>query len=171
MGFMDLGDFCPLFYYLKMISIQQINSLVNASLKESGIFLVDAEVRKGNHIRVYIDSLEGVTIEECAKVSRIIESGLNRETEDFDLEVSSPGLSLPFKVHPQYLKNIGRYVAVTRNDRTKLSGKLLNIDKKGITVEIGEKAKSKTAKTSEHTVANEYISFSDIKETRLLLNF
>ena len=171
MGFKDLGDFCPLFYYLKMISIKQIFSLVNASLKDSGIFLVDAEVRKGNHIRVYIDSLEGVTIQECAKVSRIIESGLDRETEDFDLEVSSPGLSSPFKVHPQYFKNIGRNVEVTMNDGTKLSGKLLSIDKKGITVEAGEKAKNKKVKTIEQTVENDYISFSDIKETRLLLNF
>ena len=51
---------------------------------------------------------EGVTIEECAKVSRIIESGLDREIEDFELEVSSPGLNSPFKVLPQYFKNIGK---------------------------------------------------------------
>jgi ribosome maturation factor RimP len=154
-----------------MINTKHISSLVDAGLKDTGIFLVEAEVRQGNHIRVYIDNQEGVTIEECAKVSRIIESGLDRETEDFDLEVSSPGLNEPFKVLPQYIKNIGRNLEVIRNDGIRLSGKLLSTDKKGITLEVRDNTKGKTAKTKEDTIKNEYILFSDIKATRLLIIF
>jgi ribosome maturation factor RimP len=154
-----------------MINVRQISSLVDAYLKDSGIFLVDAEVRKGNHIRVFIDSLEGVTIDECVKVNRIIESGLDRETEDFDLEVSSPGLNAPFKVYPQYIKNIGKDVEVTRNDGIRLAGKLLSTDKQGISIEVSDDMKDETAKAEKHTVKNEYISFSDIKATRVLINF
>jgi ribosome maturation factor RimP len=154
-----------------MINAKHISSLVDAGLKDTGIFLVEAEVRQGNHIRVYIDSPAGVTIEECAKVSRIIESGLDREIEDFDLEVSSPGLNSPFKVLPQYIKNVGRNVEVIRNDGIKLSGKLLSADKKGIMLEVRENAKGNTAKAKEYTIKNEYISFSDIKATRVLIIF
>ena len=154
-----------------MIDAKHISSLVDAGLKDTELFLVEAEVRKGNHIRVYIDSLEGVTVEECAKVSRIIESGLDREIEDFDLEVSSPGLDAPFKVLSQYFKNIGRDVEVTRNDGNKLSGKLLSTDKQGIMLEVRDNAKGKAAKTKEYSVRNEYISFSDIKATTVLIIF
>jgi ribosome maturation factor RimP len=146
-----------------MINAEHISSLVNAGLKDTGLFLVEAEVKKGNHIRVYIDSLNGVTIEECAEVSKIIESGLDREKEDFDLEVSSPGLNAPFKVLPQYFKNIGRDVEVTMHEGNKLSGKLLSSDKLGIILEVRDYTKGKTR--------NEYISFSDIKATRVIINF
>jgi ribosome maturation factor RimP len=154
-----------------MINAKHISSLVDEGLKDTGIFLVETEIRQGNHIRVYIDSREGVTIEECAKISRIIESGLDRETEDFDLEVSSPGLDAPLKILPQYIKNVGRDVEVIRNDGIKLSGKLLSADNKGIMLEVRENTKDKTAKTKEYTIKNEYISFSDIKTTRQLIIF
>jgi ribosome maturation factor RimP len=146
-----------------MINAEHISSLVNAGLKGTGLFLVEAEVKKGNHIRVYIDSPDGVSVEECAEVSRMIESGLDREKEDFDLEVSSPGLNAPFKVLPQYFKNIGRKVEVTIKDGNKLSGKLLGTDNLGIILEVRDNAKDKTR--------NEYISFSDITATRVLINF
>ena len=154
-----------------MINVRQINSLVDSYLRENGMFIVDAEIRKGNHIRVFIDSLDGVTIEECAKVSRLIESGLDREAEDFDLEVSSPGLEAPLKVYPQYIKNTGREVEILKNDGMKVSGKLIQTDKQGISIEIRKDKNDKTIKAEKYTVRNEYILFSDIKATRVLINF
>jgi ribosome maturation factor RimP len=154
-----------------MINVERINFLVEPYLRESGIFIVDSEVRKGNHIRVFIDSLDGVTIEECAKVSRIIESGLDRETEDFDLEVSSPGLDVPLKVYPQYIKNIGRDVEIIKTDGIKVTGKLTGTDKQGISIEVFDDKSDSTKKVERYTVRNEYISFSDIKTTKLLINF
>ena len=154
-----------------MINVRQINSLVDSYLRENGMFLVDAEVRKGNHIRVFIDSLDGVTIAECAKVSRLIESGLDREAEDFDLEVSSPGLEAPLKVYPQYIKNTGMEVEILKNDGMKVSGKLIQTDKQGISIEIRKDKNDKTIKAEKYTVRNEYIPFSDIKTTRLFINF
>jgi ribosome maturation factor RimP len=154
-----------------MISVSRISSLVDPYFRETGIFLVDAEIRKGNHIRVFIDSLDGVTVEDCVKVSRIIESGLDRETEDFDLEVSSPGLDAPLKVFPQYLKNMGKNVAVIKNDGIKIAGKLLRADKQGIEVEVHPDKNDKQVKTRPVKISNEYILFSDIKTTRILINF
>jgi len=154
-----------------MINVKQISSLADLYFRETGIFLVDAEVRRGNHIRVFIDSLDGVTIEDCAKVSRIIESGLDRENEDFDLEVSSPGVDSPLKVFPQYIKNIGKDVAILKNDGIKIAGKLLRTDKQGVEVEIHVDINDNTAIAGHHTVRSEYILFSDIKTTRVLINF
>jgi ribosome maturation factor RimP len=154
-----------------MINVNRINSLVDSYIKENGIFIVDSEVRKGNHIRVFIDSLDGVTIEECAKVSRIIESGLDRETEDFDLEVSSPGLDAPLKVYPQYIKNVGRDVEIIKTNGIKIKGKLTGADRLGISVEMSVEQSKKSDKTEKYTIRNEYIFFSDIKMTRLVINF
>jgi ribosome maturation factor RimP len=154
-----------------MINVERINSLVDSYIKENGIFIVDSEVRKGNHIRVYIDSLDGVTIEECAKVSRIIESGLDREIEDFDLEVSSPGLDAPLKVYPQYYKNVGRDVEIIRTSGIKIKGKLTGADKQGISIEVSDDKSNKADKTEKHTIRKEHIPFSDIKMTRLVINF
>lgn len=144
---------------------------MDSYLRESGIFIVDVEVKKGSHIRVFIDSLDGVTIEECAKVSRIIESGLDREIEDFDLEVSSPGLDAPLKVYPQYIKNVRRDVEIIRTDGIKIKGKITGTDKQGISVEVINDKSDKADKTEKYTIRNEYIPFSDIKTTRLLINF
>lgn len=154
-----------------MINVKQINFLVDSFLKESGIFIVDAEIRKGNHIRIFIDSLDGVTIDDCVKVSRIIESGLNRATEDFDLEVSSPGADAPLKVYPQYIKNLSREVEVIKNDGIRITGKLAAADKQGISVEVSEEKRNKSAKTENNIIRNEFIPFSDIKSTRVLINF
>ena len=154
-----------------MISTKQISSVVEAGIKDTDMFLVEAEVRSGNHIRVYIDSPGGVTIEECANVSRIIESGLNRETEDFELEVSSPGLNAPLKVLPQYLKNIGREVEIIKNDGIRLSGKLIHTDTQGIMLEIRENKAGTKEKSDKSPVRSEYISFSDIKSTRVQIIF
>jgi ribosome maturation factor RimP len=166
-----LGDKSPLFYYLWMISTKQINSLIEAGLKDTDIFHVETEVRKGNYIRVYIDSPGGVTIEECAKVSRIIESGLDRTIEDFELEVSSPGLNEPFRVLPQYLKNIGREVEVIRNDGIKFAGKLIRSDMHGIVLEVMNDTPRTKEKTDKYSTRNEFISFSEIKSTRVQIIF
>jgi ribosome maturation factor RimP len=144
---------------------------VETGLKDTDIFLVGTEVRKGNYIRVYIDSPGGVTIKECANVSRIIESGLNREIEDYELEVSSPGLNSPLKVLPQYLKNVGREVEVVKNNGIKLSGKLVQTDKQGIVLEVIKDTPGKKEKSGKYSISNEYISFSDIKSTRIQIIF
>ena len=154
-----------------MIDKKQISSVIEAVIKDTDIFLVETEVRPGNNIRIYIDSPGGVTIEECAKISRIIEAGLDREIEDFELEVSSPGLNAPLKVIPQYLKNIGREVEVIKNDGIRLSGKLIQTDAKGIVLEIRKKISGTKEKSDKSSVSSEYVSFSDIKSTRVQIIF
>jgi len=152
-----------------MISKDIVKDIVLSVTGDSAIFLVDVKVGKGNKISVEVDKPEGITIEECVKISRAIESGLNRETEDFELEVSSPGLNEPFKVMEQYRKNCGRHVDVVKRDGQKISGVLQQTDNDGIILELKAKireAGQKRTKTVMQTVA---VQFSEIKSTKVTI--
>ena len=90
-----------------MIEKSVVTQLVNEWLEEKDYFLVDVTVTPDNRIVVEIDHAEGVWIEDCVELSRFIESKLDREQEDFELEVGSAGIGQPFKVLQQYVNHIG----------------------------------------------------------------
>ena len=98
--------------------------MVNDKLGDSPLFLVDVQVGTGNKILVELDGDQGIGIDDCVAVSRHIEGNLDRETEDFELSVTSAGLGKPLKVQRQFLKNIGRQVIVKKNDGTLVEGVL-----------------------------------------------
>ena len=149
-----------------MISSKIIRDIVLSVTSNTAIFLVDIRVDSANKISVEVDKPEGVTIEECVMISRAIESGLNRETEDFELEVSSPGLNLPFKVMEQYRKNCGRQVNVVKRDGQKIIGILQHVDDEGIILEIETKIREAGQKRSKTVMQTVAIKFSDIKTTK-----
>jgi ribosome maturation factor RimP len=119
-----------------MIQVETVRSYLQDELPKRGLFLVDVIVSPGNRITVHADSMKGITIEECIAVSRFIESRFNRETEDYELEVSSPGLENPIKQPEQYQKNLGRWLDVITFDGLKTTGKLVNASAGSITLEI-----------------------------------
>ena len=110
-----------------MIKTEFIRNLLEEELTRRGLFLVEVLVRPANKIAVYLDSVQGVTLEECMQVSRFLESRLDRNEEDFELEVSSPGLDKPLKLPVQFEKNVGRMLDVVKTDGMKITGKLLGI--------------------------------------------
>ena len=87
-----------------MIDKSQIKPLVEKAIEQTGIYIVDIRVEPGNRIVVELDSDDGMDVDSCARISREIESSLDRDKEDFELEVGSAGLTAPFKVRQQYLK-------------------------------------------------------------------
>ena len=99
-----------------MIEKQKIEELVEEFIKGTGLFLVAVKVSSSNRITVLADKNEGITIDECAGIHRHIEKSLDRDKEDFELQVSSPGLDLPFVVIEQYFKNEGKKVEVIDNE-------------------------------------------------------
>ena len=119
-----------------MITQKQIESLVTQKIEGTEIFLVEVQISPGNSIHVHIDKPHGISIEECVGISRFINANLDREVEDYELEVSSPGLGHSFKVKEQYLKNIGRGVEVVLKDGKKIDGKLLDYTGQSIELEI-----------------------------------
>ena len=119
-----------------MITQEQIESLVSQKIEGTEIFFVEVQINPGNFILIHLDKPEGISIDECVLISRFINANLDREVEDYELEVSSPGLGHSFKVKEQYLKNIGRGVEIILKDGKKLNGKLLNYSGQSIELEI-----------------------------------
>ncbi len=152
-----------------MLKEEDIHYAIETILKDSGLFLVDVNISKGNRIRILIDKQEGINIEECARVNRLLGSRMNRDKEDFDLEVSSPGVGAPLIVFRQYLKNIGKEVDVIKKDGIKVSGRLTRVDDTGLFLEITEKIKK--SKRENKVNKSEYLLFSDIKSTKVKINF
>ena len=154
-----------------MITKEQINTIINEKLEEDNCFLVDIKVSSGNKITVLIDSVDGINIDYCIQISRLIEGSLDREVEDFELEVSTPGLGQPLKVHQQYLKNIGRNVEVTPLEGSPLKGKLTEVSENGITIEEEKKVKIEGKKKKELKIFSHKYMFDEIKSVKVIISF
>ena len=124
-----------------MIEKSKIEKLVNEHINGTQIFLVGVRISSSNRIIVYADTKEGITIDECAGLHRNIEKGLDRNIEDYELQVSSPGLEMPFAVIEQYYKNEGAQVSVVDNEGQKFSGILRNVTSGGFDLETEKKVK------------------------------
>lgn len=154
-----------------MITKEKIEDLVEEKLKGSENYIVDIKVNPGNKIIVEIDNDKGIFIEDCIAVSRHLEQNLDREEEDFELQVSSPGLNQPFKIIRQYVKNIGRMVEVVTLDGEKTTGKLIGANDQEIKLET--EVKLKDEKTKKRKTVNKVINiaYNNIKETKVVISF
>jgi ribosome maturation factor RimP len=147
-----------------MIEKQKIESLVEGFIKGTGLFVVAVKVSSANRITVLADKNEGITIDECAAIHRHIEMNLDRETEDFELQVSSPGLDLPFGVIEQYFKNDGKKVEVVDKEGSKFTGIIKNVTEGGFELETENKVKGKSKELKDLS-----FNFDQIKSTRVIL--
>lgn len=154
-----------------MITSAQVKDIVQDIIAQGDLYLVEVTVGSGNRINVIIDSLKGTTIDDCVMVSRSIEQHFDREVEDFELEVSSPGLTLPFKVIQQYQKNVGREVEIIQKNGQKLIGKLLSLDGSVMTVETQKKVRLEGKKRPEWVTEEHKIDIDEAKSTKLVINF
>ncbi len=150
--------------------IQVIESKVKALIQaETDLFLVDVRIKPTNNIKVFIDGDQGVSIERLVQLNRKLykelEEGAIFPNGDFSLEVSSPGLDEPLKLHRQYRKNIGRYAEVTDMEGMRKEGKLVGVTESGILLEE-TKGKGKKMETVQHTVP-----FDTIKTTKIQIKF
>jgi ribosome maturation factor RimP len=130
------------------------------------VFLVGVKVDMNNKIFVHVDTPEGISIDDCARISRELEEKLDRDREDFALEVSSPGLGSPFKVIEQYHKNVGIKINLVKTDGEKLEGVLIKTDKNGIVLEM-----TRANKTHSKDPVHLKLSFAEIKSARASIQF
>ena len=157
-----------------MISKREIIKLAEEKINElnNGNYLVAVDISSKNEIKVKMDNIiQGVSVKDCVSVSRNIEHNLDREKEDFELQVSSPGLDQPFVVINQYLKNLGNKVTVTTKSNTVLIGELLEVNKKEITLKEMKIKKNTATKKKETIEKIHQIMMSEIKETKLIISF
>ena len=121
--------------------IETVEKLLQPLLTDD-IFLVDIRIKPINNIKIFLDADSGLGIEKCIKINRalykIMEEMAIYPDGDFSLEVSSPGIGEPLKMHRQYVKNIGRDVEVTLNDESKKTGKLISVNDQQLEIEFTE---------------------------------
>ncbi|WP_278599249.1 ribosome assembly cofactor RimP, partial [Bacteroides nordii] len=145
--------------------------IVEEWLEGKDYFLVEVTVSPDDKIVVEIDHAEGVWIEDCVELSRFIESKLNREEEDYELEVGSAGIGQPFKVVQQYYNHIGSEVEVLTKSGKKLAGVLKEADEEKFVVTVQKKVKLDGAKRPKLMEEDETFRYDEIKYTKYLISF
>lgn len=154
-----------------MIDKQLLRNTVEEAIAGSDIFIVDITVSPANSIVVELDSPEGLDIDTCAKITRRIEEVFDRDVEDYELEVGSAGLTAPFKVRGQYLKNVGNEVEVLTRDGRKLHGTLTEVGDDSFTIEIVKKVKEPGAKRPVMVAEPLVIRYDETKTVKYLIQF
>jgi ribosome maturation factor RimP len=154
-----------------MIEKKTVCQIVEEWLEEKDYFLVEVTVSSDDKIVVEIDHAEGVWIEDCVELSRFIESKLNREETDYELEVGSAGIGQPFKVLQQYHIHIGSDVEVLTKDGRKLTGVLKEVDEEKFVVEVRKKVKTEGSKRPKLQEEDEIFTYPEIKYTKYLISF
>src|SRR5690554_2132830 len=158
-----------------MIDKKEIERLALERIDEldKGLFIVAISVSGNNVIQVEIDSEEGsVSIEDCVSVSRNIEHNLDREKQDFELQVSSAGLDKPFRVLKQYIKNIGNKVKVQLLEKNKtVEGVLTHADEKEIKIETTTKERLEGRKKKVAVIRENEYTYDKIKQTKIVISF
>ncbi len=168
------GAGSPLLLFLTdmcMIEKKVISQFIEEKLASSSNYLVDVVIKPGNLIVVEIDSDEAVSIDDCAELSRYLEEHLDRDVEDYELEVGSAGITSPFKVLRQYVKNIGNEVEMLLKNGSKLTGVLKSADENGVVVSVEKKVKPEGAKRKVTVTADQSYIFDEIKYTKYVIRF
>jgi ribosome maturation factor RimP len=154
-----------------MIAKAIIWELVEKLIEGETFFLVDVSVTPSNKITILVDSPEGITINQCATISRKMEELLDRSKEDFDLMVSSPGLDSGFKVIQQYQKNIGRELEIIMKDQSVTRGILKQVGKNEIIIETPLKESGKGKLKEAPGIAEQKILLNNIKTAKVRIIF
>ena len=157
-----------------MIAKKEIIRLAQERINEldNGNYLVDVNISSKNAINVRMDNLQGgVSVKDCVSVSRNIEHNLDREQEDFELQVSSPGIDQPFMVHQQYIKNVGRKVTVTTNSEEVITGELIKANNEEISIKEIKTEKNKVTNKKQQVETIHQLLMSNVRETKLIISF
>ena len=152
-----------------MIKEETIARLVEEKLQGSDKFVVELQVSPDNKITLSLDSDSQVSLDDCAEVNRYITAQLDRDEEDYSLQVSTAGLSL--KLPRQYPKNIGREVKIVRNDGTVVKGRLTAANTEAVQVSYTQLETVPGRKKKQNITHNETISYSSIASTQVQVSF
>ena len=150
-----------------MITEKIIKKLVEEKIEGTDKFIVEIKIKPAQKVYVFIDGDQGVSVEDCIRISRFITSRLDRDIEDFELNVSSAGLDFPFSMRRQYRKNTGKIISVLLLNGEKIKGTLLNVLDDGIVVKLSPDKKKKGDTVTEQIS----LQYDQIKEARNVISF
>jgi len=158
-------------FYKNMTFKEKVNTLLTEALSERpSIFLVDLTITDAFKVIVALDGDQGVVLQDCIDVSRFIENNLDREEQDFSLEVASVGVGSPLKFVRQYIKNIGRTLIVKTGDE-KIEAELIDANEDFIILSWEAREPKKIGKGKETVQKEQKISYADIKEAIVTVTF
>ena len=146
-----------------MIDKFKVLDIVKDVLEGSDKYLVNMKITPDNRIFVDLDGDNGINIDDCIEVSRAIENNLNRDEEDFELNVSSAGADSPLKMPRQYRRHVGRELSVEPFEGAKVEGVLTEAGDTQFTIKTKG---SKKEPSKELTFA-----YEDVKTARVLIRF
>lgn len=150
---------------------EKVEQLLNESLAEKPeIFLVDLTITDSFKIIISLDGDNGVNLQDCIDISRAVESNLDREEQDFSLEVASVGVGTPLKFKRQYFKNIGRMLIV-KLASDKIEAQLVDANEEFITLEWQAREPKKIGKGKETVQKKLEVPYTDIKEAIVTVTF
>ena len=154
-----------------MIDKMLLEQVLTKGMEGTDLFIVDVTIGKDNNIVVEIDSDTSVDIDECVRLTRLVESHFDRDKEDYDLEIGSAGLTSPLKVERQYHKNIGNEVEVLTADGRKLKGVLKAVDSEGFVLTTEQKVKKEGQKRPVGEAVDSTFRYEEIKYTKYIIQF
>jgi ribosome maturation factor RimP len=154
-----------------MIERARVEKIVEDYLAGSENYPVGVDIHPGNKIIVEIDSDKGVSIDDCIALTKHIESKLDRDVEDYELEVGSAGLSQPFKILRQYIKNIGNEIEVLTKNGKKQSGILKNADNDKIILAVEKQIKPEGSKRKVTIEEELTFVYDEIKQAKYIIRF
>jgi len=150
---------------------ERVEELLNEALgQKPELFLIDLTISEANQIRIIIDGDKGVTVQDCIDVSRAIEHNLDREEEDFALEVHSAGVTEPLTMVRQYKKNLGRKLKVRTAEET-VEGELTLVDDKAVTIQWKAREPKPIGKGKVTVKKEAVIPYNDIVEAKVMITF
>lgn len=149
-----------------MIDKNEVRKVVEQTIADSSLFVVDVTVSADDRVVVTVDSPEGVDIDQCVSITRAIEAAFDRDVEDYELEVGSAGVTAPFTVPEQYRMNVGNDVEVLTRDGRKLHAVLaaVNDDCSQVTIQVPTRVKEEGAKRPVTKMVDTVLNLSDIKK-------
>lgn len=153
-----------------MIDKKKVTELVNKWLEGNDYFLVDVSVDANDKVVVEIDHNDGVWIEDCVSLSKFIEANMNRDDENYELEVGSAGIGQPFKVVRQYENHIGKEVEVLTADGKKFRGVLKSVNAPEFIVTVMEKRKEEGKKKASMVEVDKTFDMNSVKHTKYMFN-
>ena len=150
---------------------KKVQDLLEEALAENqALYLIDLSFLPGNKINIIIDGDTGVSLSECIRISRSIDSNFDREEEDFSLEVTSPDIAEPLKVKRQYVKNLNRILSVKLNDE-KVEGTLTEVNKENIVLSWKAREPKPIGKGKVTVEKTATIAYEDIIEAKVKIIF
>ena len=154
-----------------MIDKTALTQVINETLAETDMFLVQLTVSRDNIIDVQLDSMSDINIDDCVMVNNAVLDAFDRDVEDYELTVGSYGITSPLLVPRQYEKNIGQEVEVLTADGRKLKGDLTACSDHDFTIAVPTKVKPEGKKRPEIVMVDTTMNYSDIKYTKIIIKF